>query len=108
MKTTKKRFHISCSKIDGTQLFEPESGVGTWYCTDCRTGCDLCSGALLNGIKTVYCDRCETWIYTERSFISEAEYGTLVKSNCSWICIKCEILNFSDSLFREIIELDKI
>ena len=31
-----KYFHTSCSKIDKNQLFELASGVGAWYCTDCK------------------------------------------------------------------------
>ena len=71
-----KRFHISCSKIEN-QLLELESGVVTWYCTDYEADCGLCSGAVLNGHKAVHCDRCEMWIHTECSIISDAEYGKL-------------------------------
>ena len=58
------------------------------------TKCGLCSGAVRNGHKAVQCDRRGMWIHTECSFISDAEYGTLVNSNCSWICPKYEVLNF--------------
>ena len=100
-----KRFHTLCSKIEN-QLLELESGVGTWYCTDCKADCGLYSGTVLNGHKAVQCDRCKMWIHTECSFISDAEYGTLVNYNCSWICPKCEILNFSGFFFSELIELE--
>ena len=63
-------------------------------------------GAVLNGHSTVQCGRCEMWINTECSFISDTEYGTLVNSNCSWICPKCEVLNFSDSFCSDLIELE--
>ena len=77
------------------------------FVTDCKADCGLCSGAVLNGHKAVQCDRCEMWIHTECSFVLDAEYGTLVNSNCSWICTKCEVLNFSDSFFSELTELEK-
>ena len=46
------------------------------------------------------------WIHTECSFISDAEYGTLENSICSWICPKYKVLNFSDFFFSELIEVE--
>ena len=33
------------------------------------------------------------------SIISQSEYEALENSNCTWICPKCEMFNFSDSYF---------
>ena len=38
--------------------------------------------------------------YNECSSISLGEYETLENTNCTWICPKCEVLNFSDSYFN--------
>ena len=46
------------------------------------------------------------WTHTECSFISDAEYGTLENSICSWICPKYKVLHFSDSFFSELIEVE--
>ena len=45
------------------------------------------------------CDSCEMWLHNECSYISLGKYETLEKTNCTWICPKCEVLNFSDSYF---------
>ena len=96
----KKRFHATCSEL-GNEAFEKknESGIDTWYCADCKADCGLSSHAVLNGHKAVQCDSCEMWIHNEWSYISLGEYETLENTNCSWICPKCEVLNFSDSYF---------
>ena len=80
----KKRFHATCSEL-GNEAFEKiESGIDTWYCTDCKVDCGLCSCAVLNGHKAVQCDLCEMWIHNECSYISFGEYETLENTNCSW------------------------
>ena len=45
------------------------------------------------------CDSCEMWIHNEYSYISLGEYETLENTNCTWICPKCEVFNFSNSYF---------
>ena len=59
---TEKRFHTSCISLDEKELLELESGNGSWYCTNCKADCGLCSGAVLYGHKAVQCDKCEMWI----------------------------------------------
>ena len=59
--------------------------------------CSSC--AVLNGHKAVQCDSYEIWIHNECSYISLSEYETLENTNCTWICPKCVVLNFSDSHF---------
>ena len=46
-----KRFHTSCISLDEKELLELESGNGSWYCTNCKADCGLCSGAVLYGHK---------------------------------------------------------
>ena len=48
-----KRFHTSCKNLDEKELQELESGNESWYCTNCKADCGLCSGAVLYGHKAV-------------------------------------------------------
>ena len=48
------------------------------------------------------------WIHNECSFIAETQYETLTKTNCTWICPKCEFFNFSDSFFGEQVNLETV
>ena len=89
-----KRFHASCAK-----LLKLESGNGSWYCTNCKANCGLCSGAVLKDHKAVQCDICEMWVHNGCSLITESQCETLQGTNCTWICPKCEFFNFSDSFF---------
>ena len=59
VKECEKRFHTSCISLDEKELLELESGNGSWYCTNCKADCGLCSGAVLYGHKAVQCDKCE-------------------------------------------------
>ena len=47
-----KRFH-TCVNLDKKELLEIESGNGSWYCTNCKADCGLCSGAVLYGHKAI-------------------------------------------------------
>ena len=40
-----------------------------------------------------------------RGFITESQYKIMQKSNCTWICPKCDFFIFSDSFFDEQINL---
>ena len=42
-----KRFQASCAKLGDNELLKLESGNGSWYCTNCKADCGLCSGAVL-------------------------------------------------------------
>ena len=95
----KKRFHATCSELGNEALEKNELGIDTWYCTDCKADCGLCSRVVLNGHKAVQCDSCEMRLHNECSYISLGEYETLENTNCTWICPKCEVLNFSDPYF---------
>ena len=101
-----KRFHASCSNLSDNELLRIESGDGAWYCTNCKADCGLCSGAVLKGHKAVQCDNCDMWIHNECSFIAETQYETVNNTNCTWICPKCELFNFSDSFFGEQVNVE--
>ena len=64
------------SDVNPPQL-ELESGNGSWYCTNCKADCGLCSGAVLYGHKSVQCDKCEMWIHNKCSLITESEFGSV-------------------------------
>ena len=87
-----------------TNSLRIDSGDGA--CTNCKTDCGLCSGAVLKGHKTVQCDSCDMWIHNECSCIAETQYETVNNTNCTWICPKCEFFNFSDSFFGEQVDLE--
>ena len=96
-----KRFHTSCINLDEKKLLELDSGNGSWYCTNCKADCGLCSGAVLYGHKAVQCDKCEMWIHNKFSLITESEFDSVENTNCTWICPKCDFFNFSDSFFAD-------
>ena len=56
---------------------------------------------VLNSHKAVKCDKCEMWVHNKCYFVSETQYENIQNSNCSWICPKCDFLNFSDSFFSD-------
>ena len=58
------------------ELSKLESDNGSWYCTNCKADCDLCSGAILNSHKAVQCDKCTMWVHNECSYITETLYET--------------------------------
>ena len=96
-----KRFPTSCINLDEKELMELESGNGSWYCTNWKADCGLCSGAILYGHKAVQCDKCEMWIHNKCSLITESEFDSVENTNCPWICPKCDFFNFSDSFFAD-------
>ena len=79
-----------CISLDEKELLELESGNGSWYCTNCKADCDLCSGSVLYGHKAVQCDKCEMWIHNKCSLITESEFDSVENTNCTWICPKCD------------------
>ena len=83
-----------------------KSRNGSWYCTDCKADCDICSGPVLYGHKAVQCDKCDMWIHNECSLITESEFDAVKNSNCLWFCPKCHFSNFSDSFFSEQFNLE--
>ena len=89
-----KRFHASFSNLADDELLRIESGDGVWYCTNCKTECGLCSGAVPKGHKAVQCDSCDMWIHNECSFIAETQHEFVSNTSCLWICPKCEFFNF--------------
>ena len=101
-----KRFHTSCISLDEKELLELESGNESWYCTNCKADCGLCSGAVLYGHKAVQCDKCEMWIHNKCSLITESEFDSVENTNCTWICPKCDFFNFSDSFFADQLNLE--
>ena len=101
-----KRFHASCVNLGPVELQKIESDNDSWYCSNCKAECSLCSGAVLNSHKAVQCDKCEMWVHNNCSFMSDSEYETMQNSNCIWICPKCDFFNFSDSFFNEQFNLE--
>ena len=94
-----KRFHASYAKLGDNELLKLEAGNGSWYCTNYKADCGLCSGAVLKDHKAVQCDNCEIWVHNGCSFITESQYETLQNTNCTWICPKCEIFYLFQFLF---------
>ena len=43
-----KRFHASCVNLGPVELQKIESDNDSWYCSNCKAECSLCSGAVLN------------------------------------------------------------
>ena len=41
-----KRFHASCVNLGPVELQKIESGNDSWYCSNCKAECSLCSGAV--------------------------------------------------------------
>ena len=101
-----KRFHASCVNLGPVELQKIESDNDSWYCSNCKAECSLCSGAVLNSHKAVQCDKCEMWVHNNCSFMSDSEYEMMQNSNCTWICPKCDFFNFSDSFFNEQFNLE--
>ena len=101
-----KRFHTSCINLDEKELLELESGNGSWYCTNCKADCGLCSGAVLYGHKAVQCDKCEMWIHNSAPSSQNLHFDSVGNTNCTWICPKFDFFNFSDSLFADQLNLE--
>ena len=85
-----KRFHASCANLGKEELQELESGSESWYCSNCKAECSLCSSLVLNCHKVVQCDKCDIWVHNECSFLSDSQYETMQNTNCTWICPKSE------------------
>ena len=101
-----KRFHASCANLGDNKLLKLESGNGSWYCTNCKADCGLCSDAVLKDHKAVQCDSCEMWVHNGCLFITESQYETLQNTNCTRIGQKCEFFNFSNSFFDDQLNLE--
>ena len=99
-----KHFNSSCINFDEKELLELESGNGSWYCTNCKADCGICSGAVLYGHKAVQCDKCEMWIHNKCSLITESEFDSVENTNCTYICPKCD---FFGLIFHRSIKLGK-
>ena len=41
-----KRFHASCVNLGPVELQKIGSGNDSWYCSNCKADCSLCSGAV--------------------------------------------------------------
>ena len=46
-------FRVKCAKLGDKEISHMESVIGTWYCTNCKSDCGLCSGAAMNSHKEV-------------------------------------------------------
>ena len=76
-----KRFHASCViSLGPVELQKIESGNDSWYRSNCKAECSLCSGAVLNSHKAVQCDKCEMWVHNNCSYMSDSEYETMQNS----------------------------
>ena len=51
-----KRFYASCVNLGPLELQKIESGNDSWYCSNCKTECSLCSGPIrLSSVTNVKC-----------------------------------------------------
>ena len=80
-------------ELRDNELLKLESGNGSWYCTNCKVDCGLCSGAVLKDHSAVQCDSYEMWVHNGCSFVTESQYETLQNTKCTWICPKCEFFS---------------
>ena len=64
-----KPFQTSCINIDEKELLELESGNGSWYCTNCKADCGLCSGAVLYG--SWICPKCDFFNFSDSFFVDQ-------------------------------------
>lgn len=94
--------HTHCGKVNSAEYKRLGQSDEPWYCPNCVATCGLCECNVLNSHKAVQCDSCNMWIHNSCSLLSDDEYGHMQSSACSWICPKCEVLNFSDSFFEEL------
>ena len=46
------------------------------------------------------------WVNNDCFFVTDFQYETMQNSNCTWICPKCDVFNFLDSLFSERLNLE--
>ena len=46
---------MSFVNLGNDELEKLESGIGIWYCSNCKADCGLCSGAVLGCHKAVQC-----------------------------------------------------
>ena len=46
------------------------------------------------------------WIHNKCSIITESEFDSVENTSCTWICPKCDFLNFSDSFFADLLNLE--
>ena len=53
MQIVKKRSHASCANLRKEELQELESGSESWYCSNCKAECSLCTGLVFNCHKAV-------------------------------------------------------
>ena len=85
-----------------------DNGIRKWILVldNCKADCGICSGAVLTDHKAVQYDSCEMWVHNGYYFITESQYETLQKTNYTWICPKCEFVNFSDSFFDDQLNLE--
>ena len=85
--------------IHGLAAEHLQQGNGSWYCTNCKADCGLCSGAVLYGHKAVQCDKCEMWIHNKCSLITDSEFDSRFVQNVTFF-------NFSDSFFGDQLNLE--
>ena len=98
-----KRFHASCANLGKEELLELESGSESWYCSNCKAECSLCSGLVLNCHKAVQCDKCDMWVHNDCSFLSDSQYETMQNTNCTWICPKWLVDIINDHGFDQLV-----
>ena len=75
-----KRFHASCAKFGKNELLKLESGNESWYCTNCKADCGLCSDAVLKDHKAVQCDNCEMWVHNGCPFVTVSQYEIKIRN----------------------------
>ena len=66
--------------------------------------CDSCALEVLDDDPAISCDSCEQWFHIQCQFICLADYETLQACDMSfaWVCLKCDVQNYSSFSPRSI------
>ena len=63
--------------------------------------CGICGCSVRSNQKGVQCDLCDCWFHAKCESISCNIYSYLtVNESCCWLCTRCALPQFDDSLFN--------
>lgn len=57
--------------------------------------CDKCMSAITYEHKGLQCDTCSQWFHASCQRVGDTLYDYLSNSSCSWLCTKCDCINYS-------------